>query len=177
MMRKEIRLAGTGGQGQILAGIILAEAAVVHDGVNATQTQSYGPESRGGASRAEVIIATEPIDYPKVSQADLLLCMSQEAYDKYRGQVKPDGLILVDETLVKAGDDAVIAPITQTAREQLGRVIVANIVAVGIIVGMTQVVSEEAARKAILGRVPAGTEELNEKAFEAGLCLAEKLAR
>ncbi len=99
--RFEVRLAGEGGQGMILAGVILAEAAAVYDGLNAVQTQSYGPEARGGASRSEVIIARGEIDYPKVMAADLLLCMSQEACDKFYTQVKDDGCIIVDSTHVR----------------------------------------------------------------------------
>ncbi len=175
-MRKEIRLAGRGGQGQVLAGIILAEAAVTYDGLKATQTQSYGPESRGGASKAEIIISDEPIDYPKVAEADLLLCMSQEGYDKYAHQVSDDAVILVDGTLVEARDDAYSLPITGTAEEKLGRVIVANIIALGVVVKLTKAVSEDAARRAILDRVPPGTEELNERAFDEGLKMAGEIA-
>src|SRR5512136_1101622 len=98
--RYEVRLAGEGGQGMILAGVILAEAAAVHDGLNAVQTQSYGPEARGGASRSEVIIARGEIDYPKVTAADLLLCMSQEACDKFYPEVKDEGCIVVDSDSV-----------------------------------------------------------------------------
>ncbi len=175
-MRKEIRLAGQGGQGQVLAGIILAEAAVTYDGLKATQTQSYGPESRGGASKAEVIISDEPIDYPKVTRADLLLCMSQEGYEKYRDEVSDDSVILVDGTLVEAGDEAYSLPITGTARDKLGRVIVANIIALGVVVGLTGAVTEDAARQAVLDRVPAGTEDLNRQAFGEGLRLAREIA-
>ncbi len=174
-MRKQIRLAGTGGQGQILAGIILAEAAVVHDGLHATQTQSYGPESRGGASRAEVIISDEPIDYPKVIAADFLLCMSQEAYDRYREEIADEGMILVDSSLVcvdEASDRVEQVPITKMAEERLGRAIVANVLALGMLVGMTSCVSEGAAREAVANRVPRGTEKLNLRALELGLSVA-----
>ncbi|MFO8060157.1 MAG: 2-oxoacid:acceptor oxidoreductase family protein [Bacillota bacterium] len=177
-MKRQIRLAGTGGQGQILAGIILAEAAVVHDGLHAVQSQSYGPESRGGASRAEVIISDEPIDYPKVMEADLLLCMSQEAYDRYAEEIAEQGVLLVDSSLVQPGEpsDRVLqVPITKMAEEKLGRSIVANVLALGILVGLTSAVSEEAAREAVAGRVPPGTEELNLKALELGLSVAEDL--
>src|SRR5665647_501001 len=97
---KQIVLTGTGGQGLILAGIILAEAAVL-DGKQAIQTQSYGPEARGGASRAEVIISDEPIDYPKVQKADTLLAMSQEAFNKYGGSIGAEGILVVDTTFVR----------------------------------------------------------------------------
>ena len=99
--RYEVRLAGEGGQGMILAGVILAEAAAVHDGLNAVQTQSYGPEARGGASRSEVIIARGDIDYPKVMSADFLLCMSQEACDKFYTQVKDAAPIRTFQSLAR----------------------------------------------------------------------------
>ena len=174
-MKKQIRLAGTGGQGQILAGIILAEAAVIHDGLYATQTQSYGPESRGGASRAEVIISDQPIDYPKVVEADFLLCMSQAAYDRYAEEVTEGGIILVDSTLVHAespSDHLIATPITRMAEENLGRAIVANVVGLGMLVGVSAAVSEAAARKAVAHRVPRGTEKLNLRAFDLGFSTA-----
>ena len=178
-MIAEFRLAGTGGQGQVLAGIILADAAISYDGLYATQSQSYGPESRGGASRAEVVISDEPIDYPKVTEANLLLCMSQQAYQKYRKDVAPDGIILVDESLVKVdnkGEDprVVAEPITQTAIDEMGRAVVANIIALGLIVGLTSVITEEAAKQAITRRVPRGTGELNLRAFSRGLEMAKR---
>ncbi len=173
-MTTQIRLAGRGGQGQILAGIVLAEAAVTFDGLYATQSQSYGPESRGGASRAEVIISDSPVDYPKVTEADFLLCMSQEAYDKYKDELAENGTIMVDSTNVDAQDSSVIAkPITQKSEEELGRTIVANMLALGLLVGYTEVVSEEAALNAVANRVPEGTEDINQRAFKLGLEMAE----
>ncbi|BCV25581.1 2-oxoacid:acceptor oxidoreductase family protein [Gelria sp. Kuro-4] len=176
MFHYEVRLSGEGGQGLITAGIILAEAAI-RDGYNVVQSQSYGPESRGGASRAEVIIADGPIGYPKVRRADLLLAMAQQAWEKYGPQVKPDGRIIVDSDLVQAtapGCALFAFPVTRVARETVGREIVANIVALGLVTGVGQVVSEEAIRKAVLRRVPKGTEELNMQALEAGLALAKR---
>jgi len=99
--RYEIRLSGAGGQGLILAGKILAEAAAIYENKNATQSQSYGPEARGGASRSEVIISDGDIDFPKASALDLLLCLTQEACDKYVGDLKTDGLLIVDSRFVK----------------------------------------------------------------------------
>ncbi len=175
--RFEVRLAGEGGQGMILAGVILAEAAAVHDGLNAVQTQSYGPEARGGASRSEVIIARGEIDYPKVMAADLLLCMSQEACDKFYTQVKDDGCIIVDSTNVSRvpSHRAIAVPITQLAEEATGRRITASMVALGFLSGLTGVVSKEALEKAVADRVPAGTEEMNLKALAAGFAEAERL--
>lgn len=175
--RYEVRLAGEGGQGMILAGVILAEAAAVYDGLNAVQTQSYGPEARGGASRSEVILAKGEIDYPKIMTADLLLCMSQEACDKFYEQVKEEGLIVVDSNNVSRipSRRAVAVPITEIAQESTGRAITSSIVALGLIIGLTGVVSRHALEQAVRNRVPAGTEELNLKALAAGFSEAERL--
>jgi 2-oxoglutarate ferredoxin oxidoreductase subunit gamma len=174
--RYEIRLAGEGGQGMILAGVILAEAAAVYDGLNAVQTQSYGPEARGGASRSEVVISQGEIDYPEVTQADLLLCMSQEACDKYYEQVKEEGLIVVDSDNVSRvpSHRALSVPISAIAEQATGRRITASIVALGLICGLTNLVSQQALAKVVRERVPAGTEEVNIKALAAGFAEAER---
>jgi 2-oxoglutarate ferredoxin oxidoreductase subunit gamma len=175
--RFEIRLAGEGGQGLILAGLILAEAAAVYDGKNAVQTQSYGPEARGGASKAEVVISSGVIDYPKVIAADLLLCMSQEACGKYVYDLKKTGTLLVDSVHVDRvpTSRAHMVPITKIAEEVTGRRITANIVALGVIVGLTGVVSRKAIEAAVRARAPKGTEALNLKALQAGLDHADVL--
>ncbi len=175
--RIEVRLAGEGGQGLILAGVILAEAAAVYDGLQATQTQSYGPEARGGASKSEVVISNEQIDYPKVVVADYLLAMSQEACDRYASSLKRDGLLIVDSVHVKRlplGRPAIQSPITQLAEEVTGRRITANVVALGVLVGVTGVVSQTAIEAAVRARAPKGTEELNARALAAGLTWAEQ---
>lgn len=174
--RFEMRLAGEGGQGLILAGIILAEAAI-YDGKNATQTQSYGPEARGGASRSEVIVADGDIDYPKVTQADLLLCMSQESCDKYFYNIKQDAVLIVDTSHVDRvpTSRSYRVDITGLAIKVTGRAITANVVALGLIVGLTGVVSRQAIEAAVTARAPRGTEELNLKALAAGLEEAERL--
>lgn len=169
----DIRLSGTGGQGLILGGIILASAAVL-DGFNTVQSQSYGPEARGGASKAEVIIAGEAIFYPKVGEADVFLAMSQAAYDKYSPQIKDGTVIIVDATLVKdlkrtGKGKYYLIPITELAKQETGREMTANIVALGAIIGITQAVSDRALKEAVLARIPAGTEELNMKALKAGM--------
>jgi 2-oxoglutarate ferredoxin oxidoreductase subunit gamma len=170
--RFEIRLSGAGGQGLILIGKILAEAAAIYDSKNATQSQSYGPEARGGASRSEVIISEEDIDYPKATHIDVLLAMTQEAVDKYAVDMKKNGIIIVDSGFVKnvpEGEFKVYSfPITQFAEEQIGKKIVANIIALGAIERLSRIVSEEALINAIRARVPKGTEELNIKAFKFG---------
>lgn len=180
--RVEIRLAGTGGQGQVLAAIILANAAALHDGYNVVQTQDYGPESRGGSSKAEVIITDGEIDYPKVTRPDILLAMSQEAFHRYAGSVREGGLIIADTTWVK--DTAVPTPgrvvgipLTAIARDKVGKALVANVVALGALTALTDAVSFEAVEKAVLARVPRGTEELNRRALRAGFEAAEAARR
>lgn len=170
-----IRLSGTGGQGIILAGVILAEAAV-RQGLNVVQTQVYGPESRGGASRAEVIISRGHIAYPKVTRPDILLVMSQEAANRYVPTVGEDGLIISDSTHVRRLPESaartVEVPISATARDELGREIVASTVAAGVVAALTEIIDREALREAVLARVPRGTGELNLKAMGAGYRLA-----
>jgi 2-oxoglutarate ferredoxin oxidoreductase subunit gamma len=168
--RFEIRLAGEGGQGMILAGIVLAEAAAIYDGKNAIQTQSYGPEARGGASKAEVIIAEKEIDYPEVIQADVLVAMSQEACDKYASNLSKDGFLIVDEDKVGRvmTSRVVRLPITKLAQQRTGRSITANVVALGALVGLTGIVSRDAVEKAVAARAPKGTEQLNQDALAAG---------
>lgn len=176
--RYEFRLSGSGGQGLILAGKILAEAAAIYDGKNATQSQSYGPEARGGSSRSEVIVSDEEIDYPKAVNIDLLLCFTQEACDKYHQDVKETGILLVDESYVtkipKGKYRVYSVPITETAEKKVGKALVANIVALGIITQVTGVISKEAVEAAILSRVPKGTEDLNLKAFNTGIEMAQQ---
>ena len=176
--RYEIRLSGAGGQGLILIGKILAEAAAIYDEKNATQSQSYGPEARGGASRSEVIISDGDIDYPKATNIDLLLAMTQEAVDKYANEVKDGGIIITDSSYVRTepkGKFTVYSfPITQIAEEKIGRKIVANIIALGVIEKLSKVVSPEAIIHAIRARVPKGTEETNISAFRHGQDLIKK---
>jgi 2-oxoglutarate ferredoxin oxidoreductase subunit gamma len=176
----EICLSGTGGQGLILAGIILAEAAVL-DGNEAIQTQSYGPEARGGASKADVIISRRQIDYPKVLAADMVLAMSQEACNKYVEMLKENGKLIVDTTFVKAVPQvaAQIYPleITATAKETFGNAVFANIIALGVLTGLSNLVTRDSLSKAVLARVPKGTEDRNRQALEIGWSLALELQK
>lgn len=174
--RYEIRLSGSGGQGLILAGIILADAATVYDGKKVVQTQSYGPEARGGASRAEVIISNQEIDYPKVTSPQLLLSLTQESFNKYSGDLAEDAIIIIDEEIEAPSSSYRIVkrPIIKTAKEELGRILVANIVSLGICVAVSNIVSQEAIEKAVLSRVPKGTEELNLKALHCGLTMGKE---
>lgn len=177
-MEKQIRLSGSGGQGVITAGIILAEAALL-DGKNAIQTQSYGPEARGGASKAEVKISSEEIDYPKVIDPDVVLALTPEAAMKYTTGLKKDGVVILDSTIdwhpADFAGTVYRVPIINIARDELKKPIVSNIVALGALVGLTNLVSREAVEKAVLARVPKGTEELNKKALQAGFAAADKV--
>ncbi|MEI8355082.1 MAG: 2-oxoacid:acceptor oxidoreductase family protein [Deltaproteobacteria bacterium] len=170
--RYELRFSGAGGQGLILAGIIMAEAAAIYDGKQALQSQSYGPEARGGASKSEVIISYDPIDYPKATAVDALLALTQEACDKYSGDLKEGAILLVDSDLVKKipkGDFLLVGfPIINTAKNEVGRTIVANIVALGAMVALTGVVTKASVEKAVLSRVPEAFRELNLKALQIG---------
>jgi 2-oxoglutarate ferredoxin oxidoreductase subunit gamma len=174
--RLEVRLAGMGGQGMILAGVILAEAAI-RDGKHAVQTQSYGPEARGGASRSEVIISDHEIDYPEVIQADILLCMSQQACDKYYRDVKRGGLLIVDATHVRRTPTlrAVKADFTGWAVETTQREITASVVALGFLTGLTDITSKHALEQAVLARTPRGTGEMNLQAMARGYDEAQAL--
>lgn len=176
--RIEIRLAGSGGQGLILAGVILAEAAGIYEGKYVAQTQSYGPEARGGASKSEVVISDREIDYPKAIQPDILLCMNQQACDTYIFDLQPDGILLVDATLVHEVPTtrAVALPFTKIARD-LGSEAVANIVALGALAALTGVLSRQSLTKAVMARVPEGTQDLNRKALEAGIRAAKKFLK
>lgn len=167
--RTEVRFGGLGGQGVVLAGTLLGKAASLYDGREAVFTQSYGPEARGGASRADVIIADEPVDYPYVTQPDVLAVLFQEAYAKFAGGLRPGGLLIVEADLVHpdSGSGAVALPATRIA-EELGRKIAANVVLLGCLVRHCGVVSRDAAEQAIRETLKPGAVELNLAAFDAG---------
>jgi len=171
-MRLEIRFAGFGGQGIIKSGIITAAAACLHSGKNAVQTQSYGPESRGGACKSEVVISEEDIDFPKVVEPDILVLMSQHAYNDYIDDVKPGGTVILDPDMIPREKDlknikVFRVPATKIA-EELGRRIVANIVMLGAFVAITDAIDENALTESIKANIPKGTEELNLTAFRKG---------
>jgi len=171
----EIRLAGLGGQGLILAGIIVAEAAGIYDGKIVAQTQAYGAAARGGFSRSDVVISDEEINYPKASELDLLLAMSQDACDDNYQYLKPEGILIIDSTYVSQNADApaYAIPFTRIAREKFSRENVANIVALGAMSQIFSHISESAMEKAVLRRVPKQFVELNKKAFQAGVEAAQ----
>ncbi len=171
--RFEIRLAGSGGQGLVLGGLIMSEAAAIFDGIYATQTQSYGPESRGGASKSEVVLSKEEVDYPKATNPDVVLLFTEAAAEKYLPMCKEDAIVIADADLVKTEipdkyRKKVIVPLTKIAKEGVGREFVANIIAIGLIRELTGIVSEASLEKALMERVPKGTEEMNRKALALG---------
>lgn len=176
-MRNEIILSGFGGQGLILAGILLAEAAVVHEGINATQDQVYGIAARGGECCSEVIVSDQgAINYAKVNVPDLVLAMSQAAFNKYAPRVKDGGIVIVDTVFVEdlrvlEGRDCKIikVPITEISKNETGKTMLANVTALGVICEYTKLIKNENMIEEILARVPKGTEEINRKAFQGGV--------
>lgn len=167
-MRTEIRIAGFGGQGVVLAGLLLGEAAI-RDGKYAVQTQSYGPESRGGASRSEVVISNQEIDYPKVIEADILVVLSQIAYDRYRSSVKRSGTTIIDSDLVEGeGNNLHSVPFIRIA-DNLGKKVVANSVMIGYLLASTEMISIDTMETTIRETVPEQTIDLNMKALQRGI--------
>ena len=167
---KQLRLSGSGGQGVITAAIIFAEAAIA-EGKEAVQSQSYGPEARGGASKAEVIISDQQIYHPKVTCPDLVLAMTQKAADKYYHDLDQDGVLVLDEDLVPDVPDfanTLRVPITRLAVEKIGNTLFAKVVALGVLVKLTGFVSLKAVQKSVAGRVPPATVEKNMQALQVG---------
>ena len=177
--RYEIRLSGSGGQGLILMGIILAEAIGIYDGKYVAQTQSYGPEARGGSSKSEVVVSDEEIDYPKAMKLDLLLAMNQKSCDEFYPDLKPDGLLIVDSTFVTQLPTPKVfqIPFTRMARETFKKEVVANIIALGALSQLSPIVTPKAIESAVLARVPRGTEKLNRDALRAGMNAAKQAKR
>ncbi|MBM3314621.1 2-oxoacid:ferredoxin oxidoreductase subunit gamma [candidate division WOR-3 bacterium] len=175
MSRTEVRLAGTGGQGVILASVILAEAAGVYEGRQVVQTQSYGPEARGGASKADVIIADEPVLFPKCRKLDVLVCLSQQAAERYFGDLKVRGVAIIDGFYVRECPrrDAWCLPLAETARRELGRELFTNILALGALARISGLVRPESLEQAVAARVPARSLDANRQALRLGRELAE----
>lgn len=168
-MRAEYRISGFGGQGVVLAGYILGKSFSIYQDYEAVMTQAYGPEARGGASCANIVVADRPIDYPFVQCADVLVTLSQEAYTRFRPEAKPDAVILLDEDLVTPNpeDQTLSIPATRIA-EDLGRRIVANIVMLGFLSAHSDLIERQSMQKAIETSVPAKTIPLNMEAFTLG---------
>jgi 2-oxoglutarate ferredoxin oxidoreductase subunit gamma len=180
--RYEIRIAGSGGQGVILAAVIIGQAAALkEEGMNAVQTQAYGPEARGGASKSEVVIARGEIDYPKAASPNLQVILTQKACDEYAHDTSAGGTVILDDFFVSEDPklDAEIyrLPIVKTAREVIGREIVTNMVALGTVARVLELknlVKPDSIRDTILENVPRGTEELNSRAFDEGYKLMKE---
>lgn len=171
MMRTELRVAGFGGQGVILAGVIVARAAAVHDSLEVAQTQSYGPEARGGACKCDVVIADGRILYPKVKRPQFLLFMSEPALQKYENECEPNALFLVDSTLVTTQpkeERVAMVPATAIAEEELGKRMVANMVMLGALAQVSSVTSLESLCKAVSESVAPKFVDLNLRALRMG---------
>jgi 2-oxoglutarate ferredoxin oxidoreductase subunit gamma len=171
--RYNIRLSGTGGHGLIQAARIIAEAAAIYDNKNASESCSYGPEARGSASRAEIIISDKAIDYPRAETIDFLLALTQQAFDKHIKDLRPDGTVVVDSH-VKTSDDIsdrkiYSIPFLEIAKKECGRPAMANIVALGFFAKVNDVVARESIQQAILARIPKNSEDIYIKAYDAGL--------
>lgn len=176
-MRQEVRFAGFGGQGIILSGHILGKAIAIHEKKNAVLTQSYGPEARGGACSADLVVSDARIEYPKLTNPDFLVVMSQEAFATYGKKLGKQATLIIDADLVKVEKERNVhaAPFTRIA-EQLGKRIVANIVMLGFFTAVSNIVSYDAMKEAILSSVPKGTEDLNMNAFNKGYECGKKEA-
>ncbi len=180
MERCRLVFSGSGGQGVITAAIILAEAAVLHENLTAVQTQAYGAAARGGATRSDVIVSDQVINYPKVIQPNVLVCLTQEAYNKYAPIIRPGGLLITDTRYVtlQRKVDAVQheLPMYQTVMEKIGKPIVLNICMLGAVIGLTDLVKPESIIKVLESRIPAGFLEMNREALLLGANLGRPVS-
>ncbi len=172
MQLKEIRIAGFGGQGVILSAIVLGKAASIYQGAYATMTQNFGPEARGGACSAQLVVSGSPVLYPYVTKPDIMVVMSQEAFVRFAPELKDGGILIVEQDLVRVSDlkkevQVYSVPATRIA-EELGKRMVLNSVMVGFFTAVTKLLNADAVRKAVADSVPANFSELNLKAFEKG---------
>ena len=174
-MRTRLVFSGSGGQGVITAAIILAEAAVLHENLIAVQSQSYGPEARGGATRSDIIISDSPIHFPKVTQPNVLVCLTQEAYNKFSSIIRPGGLLVTDSRSVKIQRkvDAIQRelPIYQSVMESIGKPIVFNICMLGALVGMLGLIKIESIMAVLKTRIPGSFLEMNRQALDLGVAM------
>ncbi len=178
MERVRIVFSGSGGQGVITAAILLAEAAVLYEGLEATQSQSYGPEARGGATRSDVIITDSPIRFPKVIQPNILICLTQESYNKFYGIIRPGGMLLTDSRFVaterKVDARQFELPMFRTVMDKIGKPIVFNIFMLGTLIGLTDLMRAESIMKVLEKRIPSHFLDMNRKALELGLELGQE---
>ena|SRR5207302_3459755 len=171
MRLTEIRVAGFGGQGVILSAVVLGKAASIYENGFATMTQNFGPEARGGACSAQLVLSDSPVLYPYVTRPDIMVIMSQEAYNRFAQELKPGGLLIIEEDLVRVSntDNRKVYSIPATRfAEELGKRMVLNSVMVGFFTAVTKLLSADSVRKAVADSVPAAFRELNLKAFEKG---------
>jgi 2-oxoglutarate ferredoxin oxidoreductase subunit gamma len=177
MSRTSMVFAGSGGQGVITASIILGEAACLYEGLHAVQTQVYGPEARGGSTRADLVISTEPIRFPKVISPHVLICLTQEAYNKFGSIIRPGGLLVVDPSFVTTSKNTdarqAALPMYETIKREIGKPVVFNICMLGCVTAITDAVHPESVMKALKNHIPANYLEMNMKAFKLGLELGE----
>ncbi|MGA7875654.1 MAG: 2-oxoacid:acceptor oxidoreductase family protein [Desulfoferrobacter sp.] len=180
MERCRLVFSGSGGQGVITAAIILAEAAVLYEDLMATQTQAYGPEARGGATRSDVIIADSQIFFPKVTQPNVLVCLTQTAYSKFYNIIRPGGLLLSDSKYVqpetKVDARQVQLPMYESVVDQIGKPIVFNICMLGAVLGLTNIVHPESVMKVLETRIPKGFLDMNRRALDLGMSLSKQRA-
>ncbi len=178
MSRVRLVFSGSGGQGVITAAIILAEAAVIYEGLNATQSQSYGAAARGGSTRSDIIISDGDIDFPEVTQADILVCLTQDAYNSYSSIIRPGGLLLTDSRFVqivrKVDAKQIELPMYESVMEKIGKPVVFNICVLGALIGITKVIRPKTVMAAVVGKVPKDFVELNTSAFELGLTIGQE---
>ena len=175
MNRVRLVFSGSGGQGVITAAIILAEAAVIYEGLNATQSQSYGAAARGGSTRSDIIISNSEIDFPEVTQPNILVCLTQDAYNSYSSVIRPGGILLTDsryvQTIRKVDAKQVELPMYDSVMEKIGKPVVFNICVLGALIGITEVVKPRAVMATVTDRVPKDFVDLNNRAFDLGLVL------
>ena len=178
MERCRMVFSGSGGQGVITASIILAEAAVLHENLNAVQSQSYGAEARGGATRSDVIISDSTIDYPKVIQPNVLVCLTQDAYNKFYPIIRPGGLLITDLRFVKTQKKVDAQqrelPMYENVIEKIEKPIVFNICMLGSVIRMTELIAPESIMKVLETRIPPDFLEMNRQALDLGLALGEQ---
>ena len=178
-MKTEIRISGSGGQGVILASVILGTAASLYEGKETIQSQSYGPEARGGASKADVIISDKLIKYPKAREIDIMVCLTQKAADKYLKTIKSGGIVMIDSDFVSLGKcrkkiKVYGLPLSSRTMEEMGKMIALNVVSLSSLVEITKIVSKGALEKAVMDAAPKGTEKFNLRALEIGREIAQK---
>ena len=178
MIRTRLVFSGSGGQGVITAAIILAEAAVIHEGMHATQSQTYGAAARGGATKSDVILSDTEIDFPEVTQPNILVCLTQEAYTSFSPIIRPGGLLLTDSRFVttfkKVDGRQIELPVYDTVMEKIGKPIVFNISILGALIGITDLINPAFIMEVIKTRVPRDFVEMNNRALELGISMGAK---